>query len=63
MVCSLGLNEILQGIKQIEKWIGPYAIGNRRRGQQRMRWLDSVIDFMDMNLRKLPEIVENRRAW
>ena len=63
VVCSLGLTEILQGIKQIEKRIAPYAIGNRRRGQQRMRWLDSILDFMDMNLHKLQEIVENRGAW
>ena len=34
--------------------------GKRRRGWQRVRWLDSVIDSMDMNLSKLWEIVENR---
>ena len=37
--------------------------GNRIRGQQRMRWLDSIINSMDMNLSKFQEIVENRRAW
>ena len=36
--------------------------GGRRRGQQRMRWLDTMIDSMDMNLRKLQEIVEDRGA-
>ena len=36
---------------------------NRSRGQQRIRWLDSITDSMDMNLRKLQEIVENRGAW
>ena len=36
--------------------------GNRRRGQQRMKWLDSIIDSMDMNLSKLQEIVEDRKA-
>ena len=36
--------------------------GRRRRGQQRMRQLDSIIDTMDMSLRKLQEIVKNREA-
>ena len=37
--------------------------GKRRRGQQRMRWLDRVSDSMDMNLSKLQEIVKDREAW
>ena len=37
--------------------------GRRRRGQERMRWLDGVTDSMDMNLSKLWQIVENRGAW
>ena len=36
--------------------------GKRRRGEQRMRWLDIITDSMDMNLSKLQEIVEDRRA-
>ena len=36
--------------------------GRRRRGQQRMRWLDSITDLMDMNLSKLQEAVEDRGA-
>ena len=37
--------------------------GNRRRGLQRKRWLDSITDSMDMNLSKLWVIVEDRGAW
>ena len=37
--------------------------GKRRRGRQRIRWLDGITDSMDMNLSKIQDIVEDRIAW
>ena len=40
-----------------------YLLGKRRRGQQRIRWLDSITNSMDMTISNLQETVEDRRAW
>ena len=55
---------LMQRADSLEKTLMLEKIeGRRRRGQQRMRWLDGITDSMDMNLSKLQKIVKNRRAW
>ena len=57
-------DHLMRRADSLEKTLMPGEIKDkRRRGWQRMRWLDSITDSVDMNLRKLQEIVKDRGAW